>query len=246
MEIGSQSLSRAVTQATECAEKVVGRAQEGDSFGGAVSPREDQRDESSGFSGGEVDGGVSDVGHFVRFESPVADDFQGGGGIGLFWETFAMALNGGEEVRGEERFHDFEGEGVGLVGKNGKREFFGLEFPEKVHHSGVAGRSFLPVLLVVFLKTRHDLFAKGCILFAEGSLYQSSHAISDKSADFSFRVVGEPGLGEGAVECEGDAREGVDKGAIKVENECADHSLAISRLHGISNPCFDRVPGIRQ
>ena len=98
----------------------------------------------------------------------------------------------------------------------------------------------------MFLKSGDDGFAKCRVCLAKGSLDKSGHAISDKSTDFSFRVVGEPGLGEGAVECEGDAREGVDKGAIKVENECADHSVAISRLHGISNPCFDRVPGIRQ
>jgi hypothetical protein len=135
---------------------------------------------------------------------------------------------------------------VGLVGKNGKREFFGLEFPEKVHHSGVAGRSFLPVLLVVFLKTRHDLFAKGCILFAEGSLNEGGHSVTDEAADLGFVEGGEPGVGQGVVESEGNSGEGVDEGAIEIEDKGADHPSAISLLERISQPCFDREQRMRQ
>ena len=232
---------RDFASSAECVEEIIGGVEEGDAFGSSVSPGEDEGEEAGGFGGGEVDGGVADVGDLVGFEVPVADDLEGGGGVWLFGESFAMALDGGEEVGWKEGIHDCEGEGVWLVGEDGEGVAMGVEFFEEVHDAGVAGGAVFPVLLVMVLKAGHDLLAEGGILWAEGSFDEGGHAVADEATDFGFAIGGEPGIGEGVVEGEGDSGEGVDEGAIEIEDKCMDHSVGIRLFLGISEACFDRV-----
>lgn len=209
-------------------------------FRGAVSPGEDERDEAGGAGGGEIDGGVSDVGHFFGWEIPGPDDLEGGGGVGLFGEFLTVALNGIEEVGRENGFDDFDSVEVGLVGEDGHGDILLGEFLKEFHHAGIGVGSGFPVARIVVLEASHDF---GMVVgegVAEGAADELVDAVSDEALDRIFGMSGEVEIGKSVVESRRNAGEGIDEGAVEIKDESANHEGEVARWEQFSEPCFDR------
>ena len=125
-----------------------------------------------------------------------------------------------------------------LVGEDGEGEFPGGEGREHLGDAGVEGGAFHPVPPVVVDEALvHQVrFGVG------GSRWESASAehpgaVPDEAAHCFPGVSGIAPVGEGVIEGQRDSREGIDQGAVEIENGGADHAgpLCPGRALGDAN-----------
>ena len=106
-----------------------------------------------GVAGGfEIDGGVSDEDAVSRREVHFFADVDGSGGIWLVGDAGFLPLDVMEADGGKQSLHDGDGEGMGLVGKNGEEVTCGLKAFQHLLNALVGDGALQPRLIVIGLE----------------------------------------------------------------------------------------------
>ena len=116
-----------------------------------------------------------------------------------------------------------------------------MEFFEEGRHSGVGMGAGFPVIRIVFLESRDHFAGPSAVVVPECTVHEGFDPVSDVSFDRFFRMSWEPEFLQRMVECCRDSGEGIDEGAIEIENQSANHGLAIMGKGEFFEACFDRV-----
>lgn len=194
----------------------------GSVFGRSVSPGENKRDHVAGVGGGEVHGGVSDIGNFAWFEIPLVDDVVSHGGIGFLREAFLMAHDLIEEMVRKKLRDDFRGMLMRFVREDRQRVFVGMKVLEKFKHTRINQGSGLPVLGVVPVE-RGENFLSALSLVPKSQFHERSGPVTNETLDGFLGVSGQSSADQCFIDAGGDSGKGVDEGSVEVENEAADH-----------------------
>ena len=101
-----------------------------------------------------------------------------------------MALDGFEEVRGEEVFDNVDGECMGFVGKDCHGESLLMEFFKELDHARVGMSSALPILRVMLLEICDDFGASILLIRGEGALDERENAIANEAFNCCHGVGG--------------------------------------------------------
>ena len=210
---------------TACKKQLFGA---GDELGGSVLEQEGTVAETpedadageAGIAGGEdVDIAVADVDGGAALGSQAAEGLVDGVGGGLAADSFGLVLADGYGDFGEEVGHELLGGCHHFVADDGHGAASAPEFVQGFGYSGVGARGVEGVVHVVLAEGGEHFLKLGWgQSWGNGPLHQSAHAVAYEAADVVGRVLRESELAQGVVCRCREVAEGVEQGAVEVED----------------------------
>ena len=187
---------------------------------GAEPPRNAHRAYAGGCGRLHVDARVADEEHPVARHGHPLQNLLRDGRIGFQGHAFALAQHGGELHVGKEACDELRGACLELVRGHGEPHTPGGERAEQLRNALVGARPEVDVRGVVL----HEVAAHGgdgvgrSQGFGQGALHEAEDAVAYETAILLVGVLRQTPEGQCRVACDGQVADGVEQGAVEVED----------------------------